>query len=173
MLTLSIVRHAKSSWGDPSLRDIERPLNDRGRSQALNLGVFLAENMIDPDLIICSSAKRARQTLKYLQKNWNSDAEVIEENQLYLASVNTIIKLLDELGEKASHIMIIGHNPGLHMLAEQLASNGNEDDLALLQEKYPTGTLCMIKSSADKWKKIGKAAGKLVYLATPKQLASL
>ena len=173
MLTLSIVRHAKSSWGDPELRDIERPLNSRGKSQALNLGIFLAENMIDPDLVICSPATRARQTLKYLQKNWNSNAEVIIEKELYLASVMTMVRLLGETGQKHNHIMIIGHNPGLHMLADKLATNGEEDDLSLLHEKYPTGTLCVIGSQADKWKKIGKAAGKLIYLATPKQLASM
>ena len=68
--------------------------------------------------------------------------------------------------------MIIGHNPGFHMLAHKLADAGPEDDLTILQEKYPTGTLCVIRSKADKWKKIGKSAGKLIYLATPKQLAS-
>ena len=172
MLTLSIVRHAKSSWGDPSLRDIERPLNARGKAQARILGDYLTENNIDPDLIICSSATRARQTLKHLQKNWHSDAELIVENRLYLASVNTILMLLDELGGKTSHIMIIGHNPGLHMLADRLASTGADDDIALLQEKYPTGTLGVISSPTDKWKKIGKTPGKLIYLATPKQLAS-
>ena len=171
MLTLSIVRHAKSSWGDASLRDIDRPLNERGKAQALRLGSYLSEKQISPDLIICSSAKRARQTLKQMKKNWHTDSEVVVENQLYLASPNTIIRLLGEYGARHTHIMIIGHNPGLHMLAHKLSVRGNDEDLAILAEKYPTGTLCTIKSRAEKWKKIGKASGKLIYLATPKQLA--
>ena len=172
MLTLSIVRHAKSSWGDPGLRDIDRPLNDRGKGQAQQLGNYMSDEMIAPDLIICSSAKRARQTLKQMKKNWLSEAELIIESRLYLASPNTITALLGEYGQNHSHIMIIGHNPGLHMLAHKLAVRGDDDDLAILQEKYPTGTLCGIRSKADKWKKIGKAAGTLIYLATPRQLAT-
>ena len=172
MLTLSIVRHAKSSWGDPGLRDIDRPLNDRGKVQAQRLGIYLAKENITPDLVICSSAKRARQTLRQMDKNWQSDAEMIIDNRLYLATPNMITALLEEFGDNQAHVMIIGHNPGLHMLAHNLAGTGDEDDLAILQEKYPTGTLCVIRSKAEKWKKIGKAAGKLIYLATPKQLAS-
>ena len=172
MLTLSIVRHAKSSWGDASLRDIDRPLNERGKQQAQRLGSWLEETGISPELIICSAANRARQTLKKMQTNWQTDAELIVENRLYLASPNTIISLLAEHGSERSHIMIIGHNPGLHMLAHALAHKGDTDHIALLREKYPTGTLCTINSKADKWKKIGKNSGKLIYLATPKQLAS-
>ena len=172
MLTLSIVRHAKSSWGDASLHDIDRPLNERGKRQAQRLGSWLEEKAIEPELIICSAAKRARQTLKKMSLNWQADPELIVEDRLYLASPGTIISLLAEHGRARSHIMIIGHNPGLHMLAHGLASKGDEDDLALLREKYPTGTFCSINSKADKWKKIGKSSGKLIYLATPKQLAS-
>ncbi len=172
MLTLSIVRHAKSSWGDPGLRDIDRPLNERGKAQAQRLGIYLANENISPDLIICSSAKRARQTFRQMDKDWQSDAEMIVDNRLYLATPNTIMAVLDEFGENHAHVMIIGHNPGFHMLAHKLADAGHKDDLAILQEKYPTGTLCVIRSKADKWKKIGKSAGKLIYLATPKQLAS-
>jgi len=172
MLTLSILRHAKSSWGDASLRDIDRPLNERGKRQAQRLGSWLEENAIAPDLIICSTAKRARQTLKKVQGNRQSDAELIVENRLYLASPSTIISLLADNGADRSHIMIIGHNPGLHMLAHMLANTGDKDDLALLGEKYPTGTFCSLGLKTDSWKKIGKSTGKLIYLATPKQLAS-
>ncbi len=172
MLTLSIVRHAKSSWGEASLRDIDRPLNERGKKQALRLGSWLEDRAIAPDLILCSAAKRARQTLKKTQENWQTKADLLIENRLYLASPNTIIALLAEHGEKHAHIMIIGHNPGLHMLAHALANTGEKDDLGLLSEKYPTGTFCSLSLKTDRWKKIGKSSGKLIYLATPKQLAS-
>jgi len=172
MLTLSIVRHAKSSWDDTTLRDIDRPLNERGKQQAQRLGNWLEESAIAPGLIICSTAKRVRQTLKKLQSNWHSDAELNIESRLYLASPNTIVSLLAEKGADHSHIMIIGHNPGLHILADKLVDTGDKDDLALLGEKYPTGTFCSINSKTDKWKKIGKSSGELIYLATPKQLAS-
>ncbi len=172
MLTLSIVRHAKSSWGDPTLLDVDRPLNSRGKRQAQRLGAELQDRQIFPDLVLCSAAKRARQTLKHMRKNWQTEAQIIRESRLYLASPGTIAGLLDEYGTHHHHLMIIGHNPGLHMLAHKLAVRGDKSDLDLLQEKYPTGTLCMIRMKTDKWKKIGKGGGKLIYLATPKQLAS-
>lgn len=172
MLTLTIVRHAKSSWGDPGLRDIERTLNERGKAQAQRLGTDLEGKQLSPDLIICSSANRARQTLEQMQKNWQTDAELIVESRLYLASPNAIMELLNEHGQDHSHIMIIGHNPGLHMLAHGLAREGDEQGLAMLREKYPTGTLCIVRSKTDKWKNIGNGTGKLIYLATPKQLAA-
>lgn len=172
MLTLTIVRHAKSSWGDPGLRDIKRTLNERGKAQAQRLGTDLEGKQLSPDLIICSSANRARQTLEQMQKNWQSDAELIVESRLYLASPNAIMELLNEHGQNHSHIMIIGHNPGLHMLAHGLAREGDEQGLAILQQKYPTGTICIIRSKTDEWKNIGNGTGKLIYLATPKQLAA-
>ena len=171
MLTLSILRHAKSDWGDPTLRDIDRPLNMRGKSQAKRMGAYLSENMIAPDLIICSNAKRARQTLKQMMKNWKSDAETIVDGRLYLASPSTITSLLEEVGKKHAHIMIIGHNPGLHMLAGRLANAGNKDALQTLAEKYPTCAFCAIRSEAGKWRKFDKCAGELIYFATPKILA--
>lgn len=172
MLTLSIVRHAKSSWGTPSLRDIDRPLNTRGKSQAQKLGTFLSDHELLPDLIICSSAKRARQTLKHLKKKWTTDAEIIVEDQLYLASPGTITTLLEELGNQHDHIMIIGHNPGLHMLAMRLAHHGKADDLDVLMEKYPTATLSVIQSDANKWEDIESGSGELKHFITPKNLAT-
>ncbi len=167
-----MIRHAKSSWDDPSQRDIDRPLNARGKKQSRQLGTFMEEQQIAPDRILCSPAKRARQTLKQIGKNWQCDAETVIENRLYLASVNTIRSLLEEYGKAHPHLLIIGHNPGLHMLAQKLAIRGTETDLDLLREKYPTATLCTIRVKTDCWKKIGKAGSKLIYLATPRQPAS-
>jgi phosphohistidine phosphatase len=170
MLTLTIIRHAKSSWGDPLLRDIDRPLNLRGKSQAQRMGTYLTKKLIKPDIILCSTAKRARQTLKHLKKNWHTQARILKESQLYLASLSTITMLLEEFGAGHSHIMIIGHNPGLHMLANRLADKGPVDSMRLLTEKYPTSTVCVIRSDADNWKEIENARGELLLFATPKIL---
>ncbi len=170
MLTLTMLRHAKSSWGDPLLRDKDRPLNARGKTQARQIGSHLTQQGITPDLIICSTAKRARQTLKQVSKNWQTDAETIFEDRLYLASTGTIISLLASIGTNASHIMIIGHNPGFHKLAYTLAKTGNKDDLATLGERYPTATLCVIKSKAIEWQHIDDGTGELVLFTSPKSL---
>ncbi len=171
MLTLTLFRHAKSSWDAPQLRDIDRPLNQRGKSQARKMGEWLSERQIDPDLLICSTARRARQTLKQLRKNWDCKADTVFESRLYLASPGVIIGLLDEFGKKIPHIMVIGHNPGLHILATRLAQKGESQALQRLAEKYPTSAVSVIESKAGKWKKIARAPGNLLYFATPKSLA--
>ena len=170
MLTLTMLRHAKSSWGDPLLRDNDRPLNTRGKSQAQQMGDHLSQQGIDPDLIICSSAKRARQTLKQVSKNWQTDANIIFEDRLYLASTSAILSLLVEHANDANHIMIIGHNPGFHMLASSLANMGDAHDLETLSQRYPTGTLCVIKSKAKQWQNIDNGTGELAIFTTPKSL---
>ena len=172
MLTLSIVRHAKSSWGDADLRDIDRPLNKRGKRQAQRLGAHLSKLALAPDLILCSPAKRACQTLARMMKGWQHEAEQIIDNRLYLASSGTILSLLEELGKARTHIMVIGHNPGLHMLSHSLAARGNPEELALLREKYPTATFSTIRARTEQWKKFGKVGGKLIYLVPPRQLAN-
>ncbi len=170
MLTLTMLRHAKSSWGDPLLRDKDRPLNARGKSQTKQMGEHLSQQNIDPDLIICSSAKRARQTLKQVSKNWQTDARIVLEDRLYLASTSSILSLFEEYGNSANHIMIIGHNPGFHTLASSLAASGDAHDIATLSQRYPTGTLCVIKSNAVQWQNIDSEAGELVIFTTPKSL---
>ena len=177
MLFVSLLRHAKSDWGTPGLDDIDRPLNKRGKKQARQMGHFISRSDVTPDLIICSSAKRARQTLKQARKNWPSNARVIFEDRLYLASPDTILKLLKEQSDQSSqrdtpsHIMIIGHNPGLHMLATGLVTSANQADMQILQERYPTGTLCVIKSKAEKWNDLQDNSAELLIFATPKSLA--
>ena len=154
------------------MSDKDRPLNARGKTQAQQMGSYLSQQQIEPELIICSSARRARQTLKKALKSWQSKAEIIFEDRLYLASTGTILSLLEELGKNASHLMIIGHNPGFHTLASGLATKGQGDDLLTLSQRYPTGTLCVIKSEADKWETLDQHAAKLDMFVTPKSLAS-
>ena len=134
------------------------------------MGDHLSQQSIDPDLIICSSAKRARQTLKQVSKNWQTDAQTVFEDQLYLASTSTILSLLQEYGSDAHHIMIIGHNPGFHMLASSLVNTGNAHDLATLSQRYPTGTLCVIKSNAVQWQDMDYGTAELAIFTTPKSL---
>ncbi len=134
------------------------------------MGEYLFQQSIDPDLIICSSAKRARQTLKQVSKIWQTDAKIVLEDRLYLASTSTILSLLEEYGTSANHIMIVGHNPGFHMLASSLADTGDRHDLVTLSQRYPTGTLCVIKLNATQWQNIDSEAGELAIFTTPKSL---
>lgn len=125
--TLTLMRHAKSSWKEPALGDHDRPLNARGHRDAQVMAVRLLSNSsTPPDLILCSTATRAVSTADYLRKaceQWNCQPEYQETADLYLASPQTILKILAEQAGNASRVVIIAHNPGLEDLSFRL-SNG-------------------------------------------------
>src|SRR5262245_23008202 len=117
MLTLSLLRHAKSSWADPRLKDFERPLNERGEEAAPRMGAFMARRGIAPELILCSTAVRARQTLEFVRPHLRGNPKVVYEDTLYLASPSVMLKHIGKVPAKVHHAMLVGHDPGLHTLA--------------------------------------------------------
>ena len=170
MLTLSLLRHAKSSWSDPRLKDFERPLNDRGDTAAPRMGAFMARRGIRPDLILCSTAVRARQTLNLVLPHLKGAPELIYEDALYLASSATMLKRLHRVGVEVSHAMIVGHDPGMHTMAVELAGSGNGDDLRRLAEKFPTAGLAVIVFDVDAWRAVHWGSGRLKLFTAPKRL---
>jgi phosphohistidine phosphatase len=166
MLTLTLVRHAKASRDDSSVKDFDRPLNERGKLQSDEMGALLQQRGVAPDLILCSTAKRTQQTLNRLLKRWPSKAEVVLEGRLYLAPTEKLLALIGKCGKTHKHVMVIGHNPGLHLLAFSLAERGDPGQLRSLAEKFPTLGVCSIRFETDSWKKL--ANGELVLLTSPK-----
>ena len=122
MLTLILLRHAKSSWDDPGLDDFDRPLAKRGRKAAPEVGSALARMGLRPDLVLCSTAVRTRQTLEIVLGELGSPApRVIFDERLYMATSDRLIKRLhavvtDETGALPHTVMMVGHNPGLEQL---------------------------------------------------------
>jgi phosphohistidine phosphatase len=154
MLTLSLLRHAKSSWSDPRLKDFERPLNDRGEKAAPRMGAFMARRGIAPDLILCSAAVRTRQTLNLVLPHLKGAPAVAYEEGLYLASSATMLKRLHRVPAGVGHTMIVGHDPGMHTLAVELAGSGRPDDLQRLSEKFPTAGLAVLAFAVDAWPEV-------------------
>src|SRR5262249_40055524 len=113
MLTLSLLRHATSSWTDARLRDCERPLNERGGKSAPCMGACMARRGLVPDLVLCSTAVRARQTLDLALPYFHGAPAVVYEDALYLASPATLLKLIRAVSADMRHVMVIGHDPGL------------------------------------------------------------
>ena len=167
MKRLYLLRHTKSSWDEPGLLDRDRPLAPRGRKAARKLGQHLSAAGIRPELVLCSSALRARQTLEGLA-DVLGNAEVLVEDQLYAAEADGLLDRLRRVPESTGSVMVIAHNPGLHDLALELAASGPA--LERLREKFPTGGLATIEVEAD-WRDIDRGRGRLVALATPKDLA--
>ncbi|PLY05425.1 MAG: hypothetical protein C0622_01675 [Desulfuromonas sp.] len=118
MKRLTLIRHAKSAWGDPALDDFDRPLNSRGKTAAPRMGEHLARDGLCPDLIVSSPAKRARKTARLIARELDYPAEaILYRQQIYEAELDTLIELVHGLPEE-EHVMLVGHNPGMSELGQ-------------------------------------------------------
>ena len=162
MKTLYIVRHAKSSWNFPELGDIDRPLNERGKRSAPEMGLRLANKGIKPNLLISSPAKRARSTAKKIAKmiQYPKDRIIIED-KFYHGMEEDVIQVIRSTPNNNNGLMIFGHNPGFTELANSL-SEANIYNI-------PTCGIVAISFNTDHWKDIGTTSGKLIFFDYPKK----
>jgi phosphohistidine phosphatase len=170
MLTLLLMRHAKSSWDDPSLDDFDRPLAGRGEAAAPRMGAFMREQGLAPDLVLCSSAVRARQTLDLVLPHLPGKPAVVYEKGLYLAAPAALLARIRKIGAKVRQAMVVGHDPGMHMLALELAGAGEPERLQALARKFPTGALAMLRFKVQDWGDVGPGKGSLALFVSPKML---
>ncbi len=167
MKTLFLLRHAKSSWDDPGLADHDRPLAPRGRRAAKKLGEHIRREGLAPQLVLCSSARRARETLDGIAPALGDEPEVRIEPALYGATPGDLIDRIHEVPEDFESTMLIGHNPAIQELALTLASAGPELDA--IARKYPTGALATL-SFEGTWPELAPGAAELVAFVRPKSL---
>jgi len=162
MKQLLLMRHAKSSWKDLSLSDHDRPLNPRGKADAPRMGEYLASLGLVPDVILCSTAKRAKQTARYLVTECSFDGLVFYYPALYHGGTEEFIEALEDLDEGIETAMIIGHNPGMEYSLE---------DFCGANEVMPTAAIAYIQFEITTWQEIGTAdMGELVALWRPKEI---
>jgi phosphohistidine phosphatase len=171
MLTLTLFRHAKSSWDHPNLMDFDRPLNERGEKDAPAMGRFLAEHKLVPDLILCSTAKRACETLALALPQWPSQPKTEFSDALYLASEESMLEMLQHVSGAPAHVMMIGHNPGIHAFAMSMAGTGEADARFALSSKYPTAAIANITFDDAEWSGIESGQGRLAFFIAPKQIS--
>ena len=174
MLTLLLLRHAKSSWDNPGLADYDRPLAKRVVKAAPRMGAEIATLGLRPALILCSGAARARETLALaLPAIADPAPEVVYDDAFYMASPEALLAMLRTLpaGEKApKSVMIVGHNPGLEELAELLVGGGEAGAVDLMDDKFPTGALAVFTFDAQNWSDIAPGTGTLTHFLTPARL---
>lgn len=163
MKRLHILRHAKSSWDDPDLPDHERPLAPRGEKAAAKIAEHVHSAGIAPELVLCSTALRARQTLAALLPVLPGEAAIRIEDGLYGAGVEDVLARLREVDEEVGSVLVVGHNPTLHELA--LALTRREDAL----DRFPTGALASVAFAAP-WVELAAGAGELEDFAIPREL---
>ena len=144
MKSLHLLRHAKSSWKDPGLNDHDRPLSKRGRQTAKMMAAYLRRAKIAPDLVICSTAVRAQQTLDPIAKA-KKPPRVILEREIYGGTQQALWEQLWNLPESAKSVLLIGHNPALRDLARELAQADLNKLLPSTDEKFPTGAMASFR----------------------------
>ena len=162
MKKLFLIRHAKSSWKDNSLSDFERPLNKRGRRDAPFMGKLLAQQGVQPDLVISSPATRTSTTAKFFCNEINYPFnEVLLEPKLYLADSDQIIDVLQSVEDRFNILMLFGHNPGITELSNQLTDHRIDN--------IPTCGMVSLKLSRGSWEDLGPNSCEFIFFEYPKK----
>jgi phosphohistidine phosphatase len=168
MKTLTLLRHAKSAWDDIVARDFDRPLNKRGRKAARTVGREMRAQGLAFDRVIASPAVRVIETLADVAEGYGQALEPEFDKRIYLASPETLLELVQATDDGAERLLIVGHNPGLEMLALLLTrGEGLRAELAL---KYPTATIAEISLPVEHWSDVGEGAGTLERFIRPRDL---
>lgn len=162
MKTLLILRHAKSSWKDLSMADHDRPLNKRGKRDAPMMGKFMRQNDLAPDLIISSTAKRARKTAQAVADEVDYPKEITQTRDLYHAYPDAYFEILQGLDNHFRSVLMVAHNPGIEELVAQLSG---------VYERMPTGALAHFELPIDDWQDVEDGMkGKLRGIYRPKEI---
>ena len=163
MKTLFLLRHAKSSWKDASVKDFDRPLNQRGLKAAPSVGKLMRKRKLQPDLVLSSPAERARQTTELVLAGAGLKVEVRHDERIYEATVARLFEVVAQIEEDANVAMLVGHNPGLEELLEALTGAARS---------LSTAALACIELDIEKWNKVRAGTGRLEWLVKPKELKS-
>ena len=166
MKTLYLLRHAKSSWDDPGLADHDRPLAPRGRRAAKAIAEHLGRDRIAPALVLCSPARRTRETLEAIAPAFGEEVPVEVERDLYGATAGELLERLRAVSDAVESVMLIGHNPSIQTLALNLAGGG---ELEAIELKYPTGALATLTFEGS-WYELGSGAAELAAFVRPRDL---
>ncbi|MER6477442.1 SixA phosphatase family protein [Streptomyces filamentosus] len=160
-----LLRHAKADWGQEA--DHERPLAERGRKDAPVAGRRLAGTGIPFDLALCSTAARTRETWKLAVQELPERPRTVYEERIYEASLGELIALLNEVPEEVDDLLVVGHNPGMHALADALAGEADGDLLARMNRSgYPTSAFAVLAFTGT-WKSVEHGVGRLIAFWTP------
>jgi phosphohistidine phosphatase len=162
-----LLRHAKSRWKDPELADHDRPLAGRGRRAAKAIARHLRDEGIEPELVLCSTARRARETLERVQPALGSPI-VRFERGLYGAGAEALLERLRAVPEDIGSVMLIGHNPGLQQLAVALSRPGPE--VREIERKFPTAALATLAFPGPDWRALDRGTAELTGLVRPRDL---
>ena len=161
MKTLFLMRHAKSSWDEPDVADIDRPLNERGRRTAPFMGRLMAERDLCPEKVLCSPARRARETAELVVNAAGISFETEVVDEIYEASTGTLARTVAAIDDRHASAMILGHNPGMEGLVAYLTGQ---------TVSMPTAALAIIRLVIDSWSKTEERCGQLEVIIRPRDV---
>jgi len=167
---LWLLRHAKSSWDDPGMEDVERPLAPRGTRAADRMREYLDAEEIRPELVLCSSALRTRETLGRILPGLGPELTVRIESSLYSFEADQLLERLRKVTDDVASVMLIGHNPAMQELASLLAGGG--DRLNELRRGFPTAALAELDLGGGSWRELAPGTGRLTRFVVPRELSS-
>lgn len=166
---LFVLRHAKSSWNNAHLSDHDRPLAPRGQRAAAALAAHIAGIDPPPALVLCSTARRAQDTLEPVRDRLPAGTDVRIEDELYGATAPVLLERLRRVPDNTPAVLIVGHNPGLEDLVKGLGRDGDATLLARVHSKFPTGALATLAFTTS-WPELGWGAATLEALVVPGEL---
>ncbi len=170
-LTLILLRHAKSSWSDAALSDHDRPLNARGRRAAPAVAAYLAQHGHTPALILCSTARRTRETLGLAIGFFRDTAAIQFDRAIYHAGdAEALLSRIQAVESARSPLMLIGHNPVIQELAQRLCGKDEAQARQRLSAKYPTAAAAILKFDEPRWRDIDFKKGVLIDFVLPRDL---
>ncbi|WP_423606461.1 SixA phosphatase family protein [Sphingomonas sp. MS122] len=171
MKTLTLLRHAKSSWEDPVARDFDRPLNAKGQRAAVAVGRHLRSEAMRFDHVVASPAARIVETVEQLEQGYGSELAPAWDRRIYLASASSLLDVIHELPAGAERALLIGHNPGLEDLILMLIPDRAGDALRdSVEEKFPTAALAVMTFEVSDWHAVRADGGTLVRFTRPRDL---
>jgi phosphohistidine phosphatase len=166
-----LLRHAKTERAEPGVRDRDRTLMKRGRSDASAIGVYMAHHRLVPDLVLVSPAKRTQETWALAAACFAKMPPHASDERIYNATTEKLAAVIGET-RKARTLLVIGHNPSLHDLALQLIASGESDARERINEKLPTSGLVVIDLPIDDWGMLHPQAGRLERFVSPRSIAA-
>ncbi len=170
-LTLTLFRHAKSSWDDTIPRDFDRPLNKRGEKAAVTMGKWVKENGLTFDHVVASPAVRVIDTIDQFVKGSGERIDATWDRRIYLASSATLMDVLRDQSDEHKDVMMVGHNPGMEDLVFDIVPEDGSSPLRdLVWEKYPTAAIARMELAIESWADIERKCGKLTHFIRPRDL---
>jgi phosphohistidine phosphatase len=169
MRTLTLLRHAKSSWDDPVQRDFDRPVNAKGVRAARTMGEHLRREGLSFDHVVASPAVRVIDTLDGLWDGYGKTLKPVWDRRIYLASCVTLLDVVHDTPAEAQSVLLVGHNPGLEDLVLMLVPDDGDATRDSLEDKFPTASVAVLQFDGA-WSDLAARGAKLTRFTRPRDL---